>query len=162
MPKCFSSICWVFCVFVFPVVINAQATHEVFIQDIEVFDTIINPCNDDAVTLSGIARFRLQYTFDGRGGREVTMHDNLQGVSGVGETGVNYRFVGASSLTGYSPNAQADPTVVTSIITALLVSEGVGANSIAISRFHFTITPVGVESAFLDRFELSCEPAAVQ
>src|SRR2546428_1748196 len=74
---------------------RTAAFQELFTQDIEVFDTIFDPCSGEYVTLSGIIQFRLQYTFNANGGLDAYMVENNQGISGIGASGSSYQFAGA-------------------------------------------------------------------
>jgi hypothetical protein len=136
---------------------HAQARHEVFTQDIEIFDTILNPCNGEAVTLSGIAKFREQYTFTADGGLDFYAHDNNQGVTGIGESGTRYMFVGGGDQFGHFTDATQDGTLGTFVVNANLISQSNTANALIRTEFVF-MRVNGEFFALVDNFSATCQP----
>jgi hypothetical protein len=70
------------------VAVNAAAS-VVLNVDIPLSGAVINPCNGETVTFSGVDHFTIHLTFDGAGGFHADAHDNIH-ITGTGSLGNSY------------------------------------------------------------------------
>jgi len=114
------------------------------------------PCGNggagDVVDLEGVSHSLFQITNDGAGGFHVTQLSDLQGVTGVGNSGATYRGTGATL-------SQFDTKVGetrSSVNNFRVIGEGLASNVLLHATFHVTINANGVLTVYVNNFSLDC------
>jgi hypothetical protein len=118
------------------------------------------PCADggsgEYLDLSGSLHDMLAMTLDSDGTLHVKIHDNPQGVIGVGETtGDEYRATGVTdyeyNVSYFKPGGQF--TVVNNF---RMIGPGPGNNLLVHENTHYTFNADGTLTATVDNFSIEC------
>jgi hypothetical protein len=139
-----------------PSLTYAQAVHQVYWQDIELADYLIDDCTGELVFVLGIAQFHEQFTWDDSGNVHVMVHDNFQNVSAVGVTsGIIYQAVGTDATGGAngSPDGAYEGTYTA---TFNLISAGSSDNLKIHIHFHIVVESDGSARLEKDFFDFTC------
>jgi hypothetical protein len=120
--------------------------------------TVFVPCAaggaGEDVALSGDIHDLFAITFDSNGGFHATMHDNPQGVSGIGlTTGDKYQGTGVT-LSVFNGKVGFETTFVNNF---RIIGQGPGNNFLVHENFHITVHPDGTVTGFVDNFSVSCK-----
>lgn len=111
--------------------------------------TLVNPCNLEPVAIAGTLSTTIQVTDSGSGNFHNSIHVVRKG-SGVAKlTGTEYTY-SAESYTGLTIAAA---TTMTQVMNERLVSAGSTDNFAFSMEFHLTLTPGGMPTGTVDRFE---------
>jgi hypothetical protein len=122
--------------------------------------SLVVPCAmqgaGEAVTLSGSLHDLFHVTFDGAGGLHLDVHENPQGVSGVGLTsGVKYQGTGG---TRFDANGTAGSTLVVTVVNNLrVIGQGPGNNLLVHENLHVTVNPDGTVTSSHDNVSTTCQ-----
>lgn len=127
-------------------------------QVIPINISVFVPCANDGageiVTLSGDLHDTFALTFNNGGGVHIKMHDNPQGVSGVGETtGLKYQATGVTTLE-LNVRIGAEETFVNNF---RVIGQGSNNNFLVHENFHITINANGTLTSFIDNFSAECK-----
>jgi hypothetical protein len=119
-----------------------------------VFDGV-NPCNEEAVLLTGELKVTIRTTVDGRDRTHVALTLVPSGVRGEGASGTEYRAVGAQRE---HVELTESPFFVDSFTSVFnLVSQGSTDNFRQNTVFHLTITADGTVRSDVERFSERCQ-----
>ena len=127
--------------------VNAAAG--VFLNlDIPVSGMVLNPCNGETVTFSGIDHFT--FIIDGTGG--LILHDNVH-VTAIGSLGNSY--VG-NTTDIFQEGDRGKPAESTDVSTMRLISNGSAPNFEMDQVIHVTVNPNGNVTADAGHFTSNC------
>jgi hypothetical protein len=148
-------------ILLFPTTTHASATSVTTMNTAPFSVVVFVPCAaggvGELVDLSGTFHFLSHVTFDDGGGFHDSIHEDLQAVSGIGETsGDRYQATGAmnddTSLTDGGTFA------ATFINNLRIVGQEPGNNFLIQENMHITVNPVDfMPSSFHDTFSVSCQ-----
>jgi hypothetical protein len=117
--------------------------------------TLLNPCTNDVVTVSGNFHLVISSTADGSGGFHMTFMDNVSGVTGVGvPSGVTYHGVGGDWFAGNIHPPFPNEFTFTDVFG--IISTGSSPNLFATDTIHFTVDANGTVTAQVVKFTLAC------
>jgi hypothetical protein len=122
--------------------------------------SLVVPCALQAageeVALSGSLHDLFHVTFDGAGHFHFDMHENPQGVSGVGLTsGVKYQGAGG---TRFDANGTAGSRFVITVVNNLrIIGQGPGNNFMVHDNLHVTVNPDGTVTSSHDNVSTTCQ-----
>ena len=132
-------------VYLLPASATASATQ----QEVPISGSVVNPCNDEIVTWSGVAHFVFNTVSDGSGGFNAQLNIHLTGTGDQGN-----RYVGEQTQ-HFSVHVQPGQVVTeTSHFTG--VSQGSAPNFKLDIVEHITVTPDGTLTATVDNVASSC------
>lgn len=133
---------------------SAQATTEIerFVDPF-VFDST-NPCNGEAVVVTGELRITLRTTFDANGGFHSSFTLVPSGVRGVGESGALYKAVGGQRDHFNITSSGTLTDTFTSVFN--LVSQGGGDNFVDQVTIHITFNANGDVTADVFSGQTEC------
>jgi hypothetical protein len=133
----------------------ATATTEVERETVPfVFDSV-NPCNGEAVIVTGELRTTTRTTVDSRGGLHIAFNLVPSQVRGQGQSGTAYKAVGGQRET-FNVDLDGAPMTDTFTSTFNLISQGGTPNFIVKMTFHVTVNANGEETVLVDRESLEC------
>ena len=128
---------------------TANAQPEVHELNTPFVVTMVNPCNAEPVTITGTLSTTVQITSSDSGNFHNSIHNVSKG-DGVGAwTDAKYTY----SEEFYSGVTTSATTTMTQILTQRLTSASSTDNFSFSMRFHLTVTPGGMPTAMIDRFE---------
>ena len=132
---------------------NVLAEQEVHEIHTPFATTLVNPCNGiDVVAISGTLTTMIQETVSESGNTHSGIHVISKG-NGLGQLSeVNYTY----SEEFYSGLNASGTSTMTQIMNHRLTSAGSTDNFYMSLRYHLTLTPNGVPTAMVDRFEAGC------
>ena len=139
-------------------VTNAQPGAIVEQQRVMVENTALNACTGELIDFIGIFHYTTRETISANGRYHFNIHQNLQGVSGVGQTsGQVYREVGAASQKGNITDFEGTPPFeASSVAHGAFVAPGPGNNLTLKITSHFVVNANGVLTVTLSRVETEC------
>lgn len=121
-----------------------------------VFVPCANNGAGELVVLSGTLHDLVHVTIDDQSGTHVKIHDNPQGVSGVGlTTGTMYRGTGVT-LTSFNVPTGDLPLTTTFVNNFRIIGQGPDNNLLVHATFHLTINANGTVTATVDNFSVDC------
>jgi hypothetical protein len=112
---------------------------------------VLNPCNGEILTFSGVDHFTLHLTLDNSGGFHADAHDNIH-VTATGDQGNTY--VGNQEDNNPFNGKVGFETTFT--LTFSEISQGSAPNFVVHEVFHITVHPDGTVTAFFDHFTATC------
>jgi hypothetical protein len=124
--------------------------------DIVQFVPCANGGAGEDVALSGTIHEVYHVTFNSNGGATIKIHDNPQGVSGVGlTTGAKYQATGVTQdiFNVSGNNGQYSETYINNF---RVVGQGPGNNFLVHETFHITFNANGELTAFVDNISTTC------
>lgn len=108
----------------------------------------------EVASLSGPLHVLFHFTEDESGGFGFTIHNQPQGISGVGLTsGDSYQGTGVTRETFHVSGIQFSDTFVNNF---RIIGQGSGNNFLVHNNFHITINANGDLTAFMDNFSVEC------
>jgi hypothetical protein len=119
---------------------------------------VLIPCANgglgEIVSLSGNLHDLFHITIDGRGGGHFRVHDNPQGITGVGQTtGAKYQATGVTqSQTNFTVGSTD-----TFINNFRIIGQGPGNNFLVHENFHVTVNANGTVTVAHDNFSIECK-----
>lgn len=119
--------------------------------DIPVSGAVINPCNGETVTFSGVDHFIATVTLDNAGGFHFTAHDNIH-VTATGSLGNSYEG-------NQEDTNEANGRVgveQTFVMTFSEISKGSAPNFEVNILEHITVNPNGTITSFIDHITANC------
>jgi hypothetical protein len=121
------------------------------IHDIPLSGAVINPCNGETVTFSGVDHFVARVTLDAGGGFHLATHDNIH-VTATGSDGNSYEGnqEDTSELNGKIGVEQ------TSVLTFSEISKGSAPNFEVHILQHITVNPNGTVTVFFSNMSANC------
>jgi hypothetical protein len=127
-------------------------------QRVLVENTAPNDCTGELIDFRGIFHFTTRETISANGRLHVGVHQNLQGVSGVGQTtGQVYREVGASSDKANAADFEGRPPFEATVVAhGAFVGPGPGNNLTLKITSHFVVNARGVLTVAISRVETQC------
>jgi hypothetical protein len=135
--------------------VHAQATTTVErFTDTFVFDDV-NPCNGEAVTLTGELNITIRTTVDSQGKTHVAFTLVPSAVRGEGESGTSYKAVGGQRE-HFNSIDNAPPIDDTFTETFNLIGQGSTDNLEAHVIFHITIAADGTVKSEVERVRAEC------
>jgi hypothetical protein len=134
--------------------ISAQATTTTeniqFPILIEVFVPCANGGAGEIVSLAGTLHEVFHITFDATGSVHLKIHDQPQGVSGIGQTtGAKYQGTGVTQQ-------QLSTNPFTFVNSFRIIGQETGNNFLIHQVFHVTVNANGEVTAFVDRASAEC------
>jgi hypothetical protein len=132
------------------VAVNAAASVIVNV-DIPISGAVINPCNGETVTVSGVDHFTIHLTFDGAGGFHADSHSNIH-ITGTGSLGNSYE--GNEEIN--NPFIAKVGFESTFGLTFSEISKGSAPNLEVHILQHITINPNGTVTVFFSNFTANC------
>lgn len=117
--------------------------------DIPINEAVINPCNGETVTISGVDHSTATVTPDGAGGFHMTLHDNIH-VTGTGSNSYEANQEDTNELNG---RVGVEQTI---LLTVGVISEGPAPNFEENILEHVTVNPNGTVTAFLEHATANC------
>jgi len=119
--------------------------------DIPVSGAVINPCNGETVTFSGVDHFTARVTLDNAGGFHVTTHDNVH-VTATGSLGNSYEGnqEDTNEVNGRFGVEQ------TFVFTFSEISKGSAPNFEMHILQHITVNANGTITSFVDHLTANC------
>jgi hypothetical protein len=117
----------------------------------EVFE---NPCTGEVVTLTGEQVIMVHQVDDGAGGFHEKFTIHVRGITAIGESGTQYRSVGAHS--DYFSIGAGRATTFTFTVAFLVVSKGGADNFLAKATIHATANAKGDVTAEFEEFRVEC------
>lgn len=145
----------------FPATTRASATPVTTMNTAPFSVVVFVPCAaggvGELVDLSGTFHFLSHVTFDDGGSFHDSIHEDLQGVYGAGETtGDRYQATGAmnddTSLT------DGGTLAATFINNLRIIGQGPSNNFLMQENMHITVNPVDfMPSSFHDTFSVNCQ-----
>jgi hypothetical protein len=126
--------------------VSATATTEVVREIVPFVFNDVNPCNGEAVSITGELTLITRTTVDSNGTLHVAFTLVPSQVRGVGESGTGYKAVGGQRE---QFNVSLDEAPVTDTFTDIfnLISEGGTDNFSARTTFHITVNANGEVTA---------------
>ena len=116
---------------------------------------VINPCNGEAVTLTGEIHEKFMVQADNGGGLRISVHANPQSVNGVSASGVQYTANGASNSTQQIKPGAAETETYINIFN--LVGQGSDNNFQVREHVHITINANGEPATVVSKIDTSCK-----
>ncbi len=118
---------------------------------------VLIPCANggagETATISGTLHEVFHFTFDGRGGGHFVLHDNPQGIRGVGQvTGSTYQGTGVTRSSSNFRVGSAD----TFVNNFRMIGQGPGNNLLVHQNSYITISAQGEVSVRHDNFSAEC------
>jgi len=120
-------------------------------MDIPVSGAVINPCNGETVTFSGVDHFTARVVFDGAGGFHLTTHDNIH-VTATGDQGNSYEG-NQEDTSEVNGRVGIEETFV---LTFSEISKGSAPNFEVHMLEHVTVNPNGTITSFVDHITANC------
>jgi len=120
-------------------------------MDIPVSGAVINPCNGETVTFSGVDHFTARVVFDGAGGFHLTTHDNVH-VTATGDQGNSYEG-NQEDTSEVNGRVGIEETFV---LTFSEISKGSAPNFEVHMLEHVTVNPNGTITSFVDHITANC------
>ena len=120
-------------------------------EDIPVSRTVFNPCNGEAVTISGTEHLVIHETVDNNGGFHLDTHANIH-LTGSGNLGNNY-------VGNQEDHFELNVTIgLEAPFTQSIgeVSTGSAPNFLMHFTAHITVNANGDETTFVDHFTSEC------
>ena len=119
--------------------------------DIPVSGAVINPCNGETVTFSGVDHFTARVVLDGAGGFHMTTHDNIH-VTATGDQGNSYEGnqEDTNEVNGRFGVEQ------TFVLTVSAIGKGSAPNFEEHTLLHVTVNANGTLTSFIDHFTANC------
>lgn len=115
----------------------------------------VNPCNGEVVQLSGSVNFRSHLTIDQNGGIHLVVHENAQGLSGVGcTTGAKYQV---NSAEDQETNFKALPAESTFTMHSNVIGQGTVPNFVFHLTVHTTVNANGEVTALVLNTSSDCK-----
>jgi hypothetical protein len=117
--------------------------------------TVINPCNDDIIALTGDVHILVSFTINGNRISGMT-HIQPQGVSGTDQTtGAEYQGTGVTQdeFSGSLTNGQYEETFINRFD---FLGQGSAPNFREHETAHVTFNANGTVTANFDNFSISC------
>lgn len=141
---------------------TAFAKASTFTQNLQIpfFTIAFVPCAQDGagefVLLSGDLHDLVHVTTDSTGGTHVKLHDNPQGITGVGLTsGDVYHGTGVTQ-SEQNTAASGFPLELTFVNNFRVIGPGPGNNLLVHENTHVTINANGVVTADVDNVSIEC------
>jgi hypothetical protein len=127
-------------------------------QRVLVENTAPNACTGDLIDFSGIFHYTTRETISASGRYHFDVHQNVQGVKGVGQTsGQVYQEVGAASNEGNAADVDgAPPFEFSSIAHGAFVGAGPRNNFTLKITSHFVVNANGALTVSISRVETEC------
>ena len=132
------------------VAVNAAASVIVNV-DVPISGAVINPCNGETVTFSGVDHFTIHVTFDGAGGFHADAHDNIH-VTATGSLGNSYE----GNQEDNNPFNAKVGLESTFGLTFSEISKGSAPNFEVHILEHITVNPNGTVTVFFSNFTANC------
>jgi hypothetical protein len=132
------------------VAVNAAASVIVNV-DVPISGAVINPCNGETVTFSGVDHFTIHVTFDGAGGFHADSHDNIH-ITGTGSLGNSYE----GNQEDNNPFNAKVGLESTFGLTFSEISKGSAPNFEVHILEHITVNPNGTVTVFFSNFTANC------
>ena len=120
-------------------------------MDIPVSGAVINPCNGETVTFSGVDHFTARVVFDGAGGFHLTTHDNIH-VTATGDQGNSFEG-NQEDTSEVNGRVGIEETFV---LTFSEISKGSAPNFEVHMLEHVTVNPNGTITSFVDHITANC------
>jgi len=120
-------------------------------MDIPVSGAVINPCNGETVTFSGVDHFTARVVVDGAGGFHLTTHDNIH-VTATGDQGNSYEG-NQEDTSEVNGRVGIEETFV---LTFSEISKGSAPNFEVHMLEHVTVNPNGTITSFVDHITANC------
>jgi hypothetical protein len=117
----------------------------------EVFD---NPCTGETITLTGEQVIVVHELDDSAGGYHLKFTIHVQGITAVGESGTQYRSVGAHS--DYFGTGSGRATTFSFTVAFLVVSEGGADNFLAKATIYVTVNAKGQVTTVSEDIRAEC------
>jgi hypothetical protein len=119
--------------------------------DIPISGAVMNPCNGETLTFSGVDHFVATLTFDARGGIHVISHDNIH-VTASGSDGNSYE--GNQEVNNeFNAKFGVENTLV---FTFSEISKGSAPNFEMNILEHITVNPNGTVTVFFSNMSANC------
>ena len=132
---------------------NVFAEQEVHEIHTPLVAELVNPCNGfEIVTISGTVTTLVQENVSDSGNSQISTHSFSKGDGVAAVSGTNYTY--SEEFNGDVIASGA--SMMTQILNHRLTSAGSSDNFFFSVRLHFTMTPNGVPTAMVDRFEAGC------
>jgi hypothetical protein len=126
-----------------------------FNQDIPISFVDFSPCTGELISFSGTIHVVERETVDGSGGIQIGIHENYQGVTGVGlTTGTVYH---APGVLNQQLNFTNGATTQTFTEDVRYIAPGRDNNLLVHYNQHITINPDGTVTAFVDNVRITCQ-----
>lgn len=121
-------------------------------------NTGFNACTGELIDFIGYFHYTAHETISANGRYHIDVHQNTQGVKGVGQTsGEVYHEVGASSVKGNAGSFEGTPPFeFSSIAHGALVGPGPDNNLDLKITSHFVVNANGMLTVAVDRVETEC------
>jgi hypothetical protein len=132
----------------------AQANTVTFTEKQPFNQTIINPCTQEEVQLTGEFLFLFHVTEDPNGGLHVQQHGSAKGITGTGESGTQYRLVGVTREEFYFPPGETREATVVNRFH--VVTPGPSDNFLFDQTIHVTFNANGEPTVVLIREDTKC------
>lgn len=133
------------------IAVNAPAQVKVNVHDIPVSGNVINPCNGEDVTFSGVQHFVAFVKLDTSGGFHMKFRDNIH-VTGTGDLGNLYEG-NEEDLDQLNGRVGVEQTVST---TFSEISKGSAPNFEQHFLQHITVNAEGTVTSSIEKFTSSC------
>jgi hypothetical protein len=136
-----------------PASVDAQATTVTTNIRFPVDFTLTNQCTGEQIAFSGEAHILVQSSATPSGHFKMTIHSNLQDVTGVGLTsGADFHFLSIATT-----SEESGPGVeVTIPVSFRIIGPGPGNNFLFHDSTHLTVNANGDVTAQVDNFSVTC------
>ena len=147
----------IFSLMVLPLPANVQAQNPATQLTFPIAETVTNPCNGDAVNLTGEGHMVMHYTVDNSGGIHMVDITNTMGpLQGVGlPSNVAYKAnqTVSSTINDNGPTPQFEFTFV---MSEVLISQGPTPNFVAHTTVHATVSSNALVTANVLNTKTEC------
>jgi len=118
---------------------------------IPISGTVVNPCNGETVTFSGVDHFTATVTLDSSGGFHLTAHDNIH-VTATGSLGNTYE---GNHEDTFAVNGRVGFEQIQTL-TLSAIALGNAPNFEEHALFHITVHPDGTVTGFVNNSMAVC------
>ncbi len=136
--------------------LSAQPARAAAVQtDVPISGTAYSSCTGEIIAISGYYHQQVNITYDNSGGAHLSLSENFQGVSGIGETsGLKYQIPGTFHVTENFTAGQAFN--FTETLNEALISQGSAPNEQIHGLLHITVDANGNVTSYIDTFSITC------
>jgi hypothetical protein len=117
--------------------------------------TLIDPCTNELVDVSGVAHLVIDFTISSSGNFIIGTHSNEHDVTGVGET-TGTTYTGSGNFESQSFQGTA-PATMTEMLDTTLIAKGSAPNFTLHALAHITVDAQGNVTAFVSDFTATCQ-----
>ena len=119
--------------------------------DIPISGAMLNPCNGETLTYSGVDHSTARVVFDGAGGFHMTQHDNIH-LTATGDQGNSYEG-NQEDTNEVNGRVGVENTFV---LTLSAISKGSAPNYEVHFLLHVTVNANGTVTSFVDHSTANC------